>query len=1197
MTRNKKLMYSRFFIFIIFLSIISLGFIEGDKRGSVNKRTYNLNKISASGKQGDAYRLNNNNINMPLNRVGTFADVDIPEEGTLGRFGNSSFLFSGGFMMSGYTNGTLWAFAQATASLVENMTPGTVASGPNDPDAVVYVLKRDDEPFGQSWIDWKTAVDKFGADFYDGDGDGQYNPVDKNGNGTWDADEDAPDLLGDETAWCVYTDGQLGAQRTRFAGVNPQGVEIRQTAFSFASRGPLGNMIFIRYRIKNSGLVANVLDSVYFAAWADPDLGAQHQDDLVGIDVPRNAGYTYNGDPNDDGGYEKQVPCFMIDFFLGPIAYVAGETYQDNNSNNVYDDGIDSPITTGYSYRGQLLGIKEFPGAKNLPVSSFVHYQNGNPERGDPNTEFEARNYMAGRLKLGELIDPCNDAVGEVKGGVNCATVDPRFWYSGDPVTQRGWINTVATDQRQLTNVGPFTLVKDNEIEIVVAYVVGQGTDPINSITVARKIDDGAQFVFDGNFRAPVPPPVLDVTVESGEDFIDFIFPVNKQVEFVDSTSAWVDKFQGINVYAYKTNSTQSTISNEANELLYKTYRVNNFINKVYKENAETGGKDLLFDLSPNSLDPLVYTDPATSKIRIRVTEDPFTGGRLVKGKPYYFAFTSYALNHLVLEPMVRTISDTALVYGDSADYYLSIQGFAAEVENVPKIVQVTLGENMYDPPVKEYIPAEKIAGPSDGKLANDIVDKDFLKEAEYEVTFFKDLSKTNYSMFWKLRNYNTGEVLIDSADYYLYDQPDEVSVKITDGFITKIEPVTAQVDTGLYYTPTSNIWYDAESDASLTGVFYPGIDIPSGKPIQTFLDKRSSYITADKLRRVELRFGTNGKAYRFLNGYKGVPAANSYRFAAAINAADTVGKGTVGNWDTQNDRANGYVDVPFTAWVVDDRYPNDNRQLAVGFLERRRNNTYPTANPDGNWDPSDSLRGSGEIIFIFDSEYSSSGNQIEITGGEYKDVNGTVLGTVWTDLLRAQTGNNLPKIPDAADVTQEQRNIFNSPWLNSIYIVGLQKSNLSNFYKSGDILTVNVGKYPYTESDIYRFKMSTDLFNEEEEKALFEKVNVFPNPLYGYNVATSYTNSPSDDPFVTFSNLPEEVTVKVYSLSGQLLRTLTSADKSSPTSPFLRWNLQNESGLRVASGMYLAIVSSPKYGDKILKFAIIMPQKQIQKY
>jgi hypothetical protein len=102
---------------------------------------------------------------------------------------------------------------------------------------------------------------------------------------------------------------------------------------------------------------------------------------------------------------------------------------------------------------------------------------------------------------------------------------------------------------------------------------------------------------------------------------------------------------------------------------------------------------------------------------------------------------------------------------------------------------------------------------------------------------------------------------------------------------------------------------------------------------------------------------------------------------------------------------------------------------------------------------------------------------------------------------------------------------------------------------------------------------------------------------LYGYNPQTSYNQGAADEPFVTFSNLPGDVTINIFTLSGTRIRTLTTKDKSSPTSPFLRWNLQNESGLRAASGMYLAIVSSPGYGNKVLKFAIIMPQKQIKSY
>ncbi|MCH7964327.1 MAG: T9SS type A sorting domain-containing protein [Bacteroidetes bacterium] len=504
MRKNKTSYYPKFIFLIAAIALLFLGFMEGDKRGNSTNKQYTLNKTQTSGKQGDAYRFFINNINMPMNRIGTMAAVNIPPEGSEAGFGNGTFLFSGGFFLSGLTNGNLWAFAQATASLIENMTPGTVESGPNDPDAVLYVVNREDEPFGFSWQDWKDAVDKFDADFYDGNGDGEYNPVDLNGNGVWDPDEDMPDLLGDETVWCVYTDGQPGAQRLRFAGVNPQGIEIRQTVFGFASKGALGNMIFIRYRIRNSGLVADVLDSVYFGAWADPDLGVTFDDDLVGVDVPRNAGFTYNGGEEPDPAYGTQIPSFFMDFLSGPAAYIPGETFIDNDGDGIYTPGIDDPLDTAYTFRGQLLGIKELPGAKNLDISSFVHYIQSDPLRGDPNDEFEARNYGLGRLKLGELLDPCNDNEGGVFGGVDCSTVDPLFWYSGDPVTNVGWINTGLNDQRQMTNVGPFTLRQDEEVEVLVAYVVGQGTDRLNSITVARNISDVAQSIYDSNFDFPV---------------------------------------------------------------------------------------------------------------------------------------------------------------------------------------------------------------------------------------------------------------------------------------------------------------------------------------------------------------------------------------------------------------------------------------------------------------------------------------------------------------------------------------------------------------------------------------------------------------------------------------------------------------------------------------------------------------------
>jgi hypothetical protein len=166
-------------------------------------------------KVGDAYALDINNIYLPLNRKGVLADVNIPPpagNGSGGQFAGGTFLFSGGFFLSGYSNGQLWANAVASATLVEDYLQGTYAHGQNDPRAQLYKIRYDDLPFGQSWQDWVDAVE-LGADFYDGDEDGIYNPIDLNGNNQWDPEEDQPDLLGDEMLWCVYQDVVPATQR------------------------------------------------------------------------------------------------------------------------------------------------------------------------------------------------------------------------------------------------------------------------------------------------------------------------------------------------------------------------------------------------------------------------------------------------------------------------------------------------------------------------------------------------------------------------------------------------------------------------------------------------------------------------------------------------------------------------------------------------------------------------------------------------------------------------------------------------------------------------------------------------------------------------------------------------------------------------------------------------------------------------
>ena len=1188
---KKFFYYLKIAPFIILLVSFVYGFKGDVKNGGkhLNKIVYHLNKVT-SGKVGDAFRMHVNNLNIPINNTGVIAEVDPSDGGTTnGYYGNHEFLFSGGFYLSGTRNGQPWANAVASASLEKDYLPGTVALG-QDPRAQIYVIdNQNDLPFGQSWQDWKDAV-ALGADFYDGDNDGIYNPVDKNGNGKWDPDEDAPDILGDVTAWCVYNDALPKAQRI-WNTVDPMGIEVRQTVFAFASSGAIGNLLFVRYRIKYVGLnkpddPASMKD-MYFGVWADPDVGETFgfNHNFVGCDTTRNAGFTYlkNPSPPDWG---NQPPCFLIDFFSGPAAYIPGVTYIDNNGNGEYDEG-DTPLDSAFSIRGNLLGVKSYPGARNQPLSSFVEYINGDAVLRDPQNAVEARNLILGNSVTGEAVDPCSWAYGTVYD-VPCANVDPRFWYSGDPTigqTGTGWINTTEGDVRQMSNTGPFELKKNEELEIVVAYVVGQGNNPVNSVTIAKQIDDGAQYIFDHNFVAPAPPPPANPVVSTGESFIDLTWNTAPQVNFKDSTDAYNDHFQGYNIYAYKSNTTAPTVNNVVNSKLLYTYTVDNFIQNVWIQNA-TGGVEILYQQpdSTHQLDHGLYGS-SNGRLRIRITQDPFTGGPLVKGRPYYFAVTGYALNYFALIYK----DDPSQPLGTVGDYLIDPTAFVGNVENIQKIIQgddggIIMGQDLYTPP-QPVLPANQVSGYSDGFVGYDIVQADSLTGDQYEVTFTRDTTViNNYKMLWSLKNVTTNEPLITESDQYTYGSP-VVAGMVYDGFIPRVEEITPTIGTASYQ-PSQDIWYKTFNLNNGTGVYYIGKDIPQGSAIKLTNNSaaRSTIIQGNDLRRVELRFGQSGKAYRYLNGFiptTSLPPSkkNSFYYAPRITAADTVGNGPVGML------GQGYVDVPFTAWMVDEKH-NINKQLAVAFIEMGRGQNY-AGKPDGVWDPSDSLLTTSEVIAIFNADYDPDGNQVEYTGGNF---NGT---EVWGDIIRGFT------IPEgAAGVSAEQREIAKSPWFNALYVVGLERLDQNSFYKAGDKLVIPVADYPYSSDDVYQFttRKSTGL-TQDEGKALFQKVNVFPNPLYGFNPATSYTNTPADNPFITFSNLPRDITITIYSLAGNKLRTLTTNDKPSPTSPFLQWNLQNDAGIRVASGLYIAIVNSPKYGQKILKFSIIMPQKQLQKY
>ena len=428
------------------------------------------------------YLFDNNRFKLPFGYDGNIGTVDIPGYGSGGKYDEGQILFSGGFFLSGYSNDFLWVNGIFPASLIHDYNPGKVDSNNQAPINNIYLIKSDDPPFSESWQNYRYAV-MDGAPFYDGDFDGIYDPVDKNNNGIWDEDEDAPEMLGDITTWCVYNDSKHKFER-RFNDVYPLGIEIQQTAFSFYFNefSLPDEKIYFRYRIINRGIESSVLDSVIFSFSLDHNIG-DHNNDLLACDTLLNVGYAYS---TENAIYGINPPAAGVTLVQGPPVYIPGVTFIDVDNDGIFNPSSDIPLDTAVSKTGSGVPTVFYPGAKNQSIISFYAIYAGFGVIDPIQNRFGVRNLQLGKRTDGLYHDACTLPIGAVSGSVNCEEVNPVFHFSGDPVTNVGWINTHPWDIRFLLSTGPFELRKDEPVDIWGVYVAGRGDNALSSITEVK---------------------------------------------------------------------------------------------------------------------------------------------------------------------------------------------------------------------------------------------------------------------------------------------------------------------------------------------------------------------------------------------------------------------------------------------------------------------------------------------------------------------------------------------------------------------------------------------------------------------------------------------------------------------------------------------------------------------------------------
>ena len=112
----------------------------------------------------------------------------------------------------------------------------------------------------------------------------------------------------------------------------------------------------------------------------------------------------------------------------------------------------------------------------------------------------------------------------------------------------------------------------------------------------------------------------------------------------------------------------------------------------------------------------------------------------------------------------------------------------------------------------------------------------------------------------------------------------------------------------------------------------------------------------------------------------------------------------------------------------------------------------------------------------------------------------------------------------------------------------------------------------------VYRFS-TDDIIAEKGDlsvaKDAMELINVVPNPYYGYS---SYETNQLDNR-VKITNLPQQATISIFTVSGTLVREIKKDDNVTSVD----WDLKNNYGIPISSGLYIIHVRG-KFWDAAAK-------------
>jgi hypothetical protein len=129
----------------------------------------------------------------------------------------------------------------------------------------------------------------------------------------------------------------------------------------------------------------------------------------------------------------------------------------------------------------------------------------------------------------------------------------------------------------------------------------------------------------------------------------------------------------------------------------------------------------------------------------------------------------------------------------------------------------------------------------------------------------------------------------------------------------------------------------------------------------------------------------------------------------------------------------------------------------------------------------------------------------------------------------------------------------------------------------------------PFTINDVYTLQTKPGIVDDRLASSKLDNIYVVPNPYVGANVLEPANKLPGQnrgERRIYFENLPMKCTIRIYTLTGELVTTLEHDSGMDNGREY--WNLLNKDGFSVAYGVYLAHIDAPGIGEKLVKFALI---------